>query len=962
MKNYRLIEERFNSDINSKICYYEHIASGARVLTISNDDNNKVFSVGFRTPPTNDTGVPHILEHSTLCGSKKYPVKDPFVELLKGSLNTFLNAVTFPDKTVYPVASCNDKDFANLMGVYLDAVFYPNVYAHPEIFKQEGWHYELEDKDGEIIYNGVVYNEMKGAFSSPDQVVYRQCMHTAFPDTAYGVESGGDPLHIPELSYEEFLNFHSKYYHPANSYIYLYGDMDMEERLQYLDEEYLSKFSKISVDSELKIQKPFDKPVHSKLYYPVGKEESLEDKTYYAYNAVIGKAGNNLLNTAFGVISYVLFDAPGAPLKLALLDAGIGKDISSSYESGILQPLFSIVAKDAKSGKLEEFEALIKREIEKVVNEGVDKKSILAALNFLEFQYREADFGGLPKGLVYNFNTLDNWLYDDSDPFSKLEGLKVFKELRDRVGTSYYEDLLREYFLENNHVSILEVAPSNTLGEENDAKIKAELAKYKESLSDEEIEKLIEETRELKIYQATPSTKEELDTLPKLTRDDISEDVIPYKNDVLNIDGVTVLNHDIFTNGISYLKLCFNFLNVPNDLMPYVGLLSTCLGYMDTTNYKYADITKEVMLNTGGISSSAVAYNVHNDECLAYFMFGSKYVSGKEQFVFDMILEQILNTDFSSKKRLAEIIAEEKSRRQMGMLSRGHLTASMHALSYFNKQARINELVDGIDYYSFIENLNANFNDVADDVVAKLNKVAKIIFRKENLVVSCTTQSHDHEAFIADFANKLFSEPIEKTEFKFEENDLAEGFKTSSTVNFTGMALSYEGKANYTGALQVFGMALRYDYMWSKLRVLGGAYGSLARLNKDGYILFGSYRDPKLLESYKVYDEIIDFIDQMEYSDEDVTKFIIGAIGMYDSPMTPAQEGERSTYAYLRGQSIEVAKKERREIINTTLADLKALKELFVKAFEKKYVCTIGNENKLEESKDFFKTVKNLYK
>ena len=525
-QNYTLIKEKYIEELNSKATLLKHNKSGARLLLLENEDDNKLFQIGFRTPPTDDTGVPHILEHSTLCGSKKFPVKDPFVELLKSSLNTFLNALTFPDKTLYPVASCNDKDFANLMEVYMDAVFYPNVYLHEEIFKQEGWHYELEDKDSQVTYNGVVYNEMKGVFSSPEQVMMSASLHALFPDSPYGVDSGGNPEFIPDLTYEAFKNFHAKYYHPSNCYICLYGNMNMAERLDWLDKEYLSKFDKIDPNSEITYQKEFTKPNEEHIYYPVGKDESLEDKTYYAFNALVGDNKDSKLARAFSILNYALLDMPGAPLKQAILDAKIGKDVMSSYESGILQPAFGIFVKDGKEDKLSEFKKVINDTLKDIVNKGIDKKSLLAAINFYEFKTREADFGGAPKGLVYAIVALETWLYDENDPFNRFETNAIFESLRNEAKGDYFEKIIEKYLINNHHLAYVVCSPSNTLGEERDLATADKLAKFKASLSEEEINKLIEDTKALKEYQSTPSTASELATLPKLTIDDIKKDVI----------------------------------------------------------------------------------------------------------------------------------------------------------------------------------------------------------------------------------------------------------------------------------------------------------------------------------------------------------------------------------------------------------------------------------------------------
>ena len=450
MSKYELIKESYINEVQSTVKLLKHKKSKARILLFENNDNNKVFTIGFRTPPTNDTGVPHILEHSTLCGSKKFPVKDPFIELLKSSLNTFLNAMTFPDKTIYPVASCNEKDFKNLMEVYMDAVFYPNVYIHEEIFKQEGWHYELDNLDSDIIYNGVVYNEMKGAFSSAEQVIDRMTRHYMFPNTPYGVESGGDPDFIPDLTYEEFKNFHKQFYSPANSYIILYGNMDMEERLEWMDKEYLSNFEEIKTNSLIEYQQTFDKPTEKDIYYPVGKEESLENKTYYSYGVVIGDYKDDKLSLAMTVLQYTLLQAPGAPLKQAILDNGLGKDILSSYDSGLLQPCLMVIAKDAPSNKLNDFKQTINETLFKLKKEGLNKKALRAAINYFEFKYRESDFGRAPKGLVFTINALETWLYDENNPTSRLETNKIFKELNELVDTSYFEELIDIYMLQNN--------------------------------------------------------------------------------------------------------------------------------------------------------------------------------------------------------------------------------------------------------------------------------------------------------------------------------------------------------------------------------------------------------------------------------------------------------------------------------------------------------------------------------
>jgi len=572
LDSYELLEQKWIEDIKSESFYLRHKKSGARIALLSNDDENKVFSITFRTPPKDSTGLPHILEHSVLCGSEKYPLKDPFVELAKGSLNTFLNAMTYPDKTMYPVASCNDKDFQNLMNVYMDAVFYPNIYKHEEIFRQEGWHYELENTMADIKINGVVYNEMKGAFSSPESVVEREIMNTLYPDTAYSYESGGDPQVIPGLSYQEFLDFHSKYYHPSNSYIYLYGDMDMVNKLDWLDKEYLSHFDKIQLNSQLQMQKPFEKVKELHRFYPVSEEEPTEDNTYLAYTKVIGESSDKKLSISFSVLDYALLSAPGAPLRKNLLKAGIGKDIMGCFEDDIRQPYFTVISKNANASQKEEFVNIINSTLEEIVRDGLNKKSVEAAINSMEFKFREADYGNYPKGLMYGEQMFSSWLYCDEHPFIMLEPLGVYEELKNLNGTGYFEELIRKYLIENTHGTCLVAEPKRGMNAENDAVLAKKLDKLKASMSDEELEKLVADTKALKEYQEEPSSDEDMAKIPLLKVSDIRKEIVPLSNEEREIDGIKVIYHNVETNGIAYLKFLFEIECLNKEEIRYASL------------------------------------------------------------------------------------------------------------------------------------------------------------------------------------------------------------------------------------------------------------------------------------------------------------------------------------------------------------------------------------------------------
>ena len=675
---YEVLQTEDLSDLKSKGTLLKHKKSGARVLLMENDDENKVFTIGFRTPPSDSTGVPHIMEHSVLCGSKEFPVKDPFVELVKGSLNTFLNAMTYPDKTVYPVASCNDKDFQNLMHVYMDAVFYPNIYQNDKTFRQEGWSYKLDDPDGELTISGVVYNEMKGAFSSPEGVLDRVVLNSLFPDNTYSVESGGDPEVIPELTYEQFLDFHRKYYHPSNSYIYLYGDMDMEEKLKWLDEKYLSNFENEPVDSEIHLQKPFTEMKEVVQEYSIASEESEEDNTYLSYNKVIGTTLDEKLYLAFEILDYALLSAPGAPLKKALLDAGVGKDISGSYDNGVYQPIFSVISKNANVEQKEEFVRVIEDTLKDIVKNGINKKALRAGINYHEFRFREADFGNYPRGLMYGLQLFDSWLYDETKPFIHMQAIPTFEFLKEQVETGYFEELIQKYLLDNTHGSIVIIKPERGRTARMDKELADKLQTYKDSLSKEEIDALVKATKELEEYQEEESAPEDLAKIPVLGREDISREIAPIYNKELETSGVKLVHHEVETNGIGYTALLFDLSGIPEEKLPYISILQSVLGIINTKNYEYSELFNEINVHTGGIGTSLELYTdvtkVKEKEFRATFEIKGKALYPKMDVLFSMMREILMESDLGDEKRLKEILAMLKSRLQMSFLSSGHTT------------------------------------------------------------------------------------------------------------------------------------------------------------------------------------------------------------------------------------------------------------------------------------------------
>lgn len=965
---YKVVEKRKINDLNSMSYLLEHKKTGARVALISNDDNNKVFYVGFRTPPTDSTGVPHIIEHSVLCGSREFPVKDPFVELVKGSLNTFLNAMTYSDKTVYPVASCNDKDFQNLMHVYLDAVFYPNIYKEEKIFQQEGWHYEMESVEDPLTLNGVVYNEMKGAFSSPDDVHDREVLNSLYPDTAYGVESGGDPKAIPDLSYEEFLDFHGRYYHPSNSYIYLYGDMDMAEKLIWMDEHYLSHFDKMEIDSTLALQKPFDKPVTVCKDYPVMEGESLEDNTYLSYNAVVGTSLDKELYYAMQIIDYAVCSASGAPLKLALIHKNIGTEVYSIYENGIYQPYFSIVAKNANAVQKDEFVATIEDELARIVKEGLDKKALLAGLNYYEFKYREADFGSYPKGLMYGLQMFDSWLYDDNMPFDMIEANVVFKFLREKIETDYYEQLIEKYLIHNNHKTVLVVSPKEGLTTKEEKELADKLEAYKATLSQEELQKIVEDTHALHAYQDAEEATENLEKIPMLTRADMKKEAEGFVNELREIEDTKVLFHNIHTNGIGYLRLFFDISNIPEELFAYIGIFKNVLGYVDTKNYAYGELYNEINIHTGGIGSAVNTYvNARNlEEYKLTFEVKTKVMYEELENAVGLLTEIMTTSDFSKEDRILEIVAEMKSRLQGNMTSAGHSLAAIRAMSYFSETAAISELVNGIPCLRLLEKLEADFEANKKELIGKLEMLAKCIFRPENLMVDFTSCEEGYEqlkAFVPVLKATLFTGPVVKEPFAITLAKKNEGFETSAQIQYVGRAGNYrkDGGLSYTGALRVLKVILGYEYLWTNVRVKGGAYGCMCNFGKAGDSYFVSYRDPNLKKTMDTFEKTGDYLRSFTADERTMTKYIIGAISDLDIPMNPSAKGSRSSSAYLTNQTYEEIQKERDELLTCTQEDIRALADYMDAIMKAEAVCVVGNGQAIEENKEMFGTIENLF-
>lgn len=966
LAEYEILDEHRVEDVQSDGFILRHKKSGARIAILSNNDDNKVFYIGFRTPPEDETGVPHIIEHTTLCGSKKFPVKDPFIELAKGSLNTFLNAMTYPDKTVYPVASCNDQDFKNLMDVYLDAVFNPNITKYEEIFKQEGWHYELTGKDDELKINGVVYNEMKGAYSSPDEVLSSQIYRSLFPDNTYSKDSGGNPEYIPKLTYEAYLDFYHKYYHPSNSYIYLYGDMDVVERLEWLDKEYLSLYDYKKVNSEINKQPAFDEIKDVEAQYSITMDDSQENKTYLSYNRVVGDTLDEMLYQAFDVLDYALVSSPGAPVKQALIDAGIGDDVYGSYDAGILQPVFSFVAKNANASQADEFESIIENTLKEVVKTGINKEALLAGINSSEFKFREADFGQFPKGLLFGLNCLDSWLFDDMKPFIHLECLGTFAKLRKAVDTDYFEKLIQEYLLDNTHGSSVTVKPKRGLGNEREEALAKELSDYKASLSDEEIKKLIEDTEHLKKYQEEPSSDEDLRKLPMLTRADMKKNAMPFSNIEDELSDVKVVRHDIESNGIDYISFLFDAGDFAQSELGYLGFFTNALGLVSTEKYSYTDLANATNIYTGGISTGTASHPDIKDRNNFVFKLEVKLKVLEKNLdkALELMEQMLLSSDFTDTKRLGELVAQIKARLQANLSSSGHLVAAMRSMSSFSRYALYQDELKGIAFYRSICHIEKELSESPKSVSDKLAAIAKKLFARNRMLISFTGNNEAYgnakpslEKVIAGF-NKM-SAIGNQAEVHF--NTAKEAFIDASQIQYVAKTGDFicEGY-EYTGALRLLRIILSYDYLWINVRVKGGAYGCMNTFLRSGESYFVSYRDPNLSDTLDVYDKIPEYIKSFSPDERDMTKYIIGTFSALDTPMNPEAKGSRSLSAYLEGITYEQIQKERNEILNAQPEDIRRLADLVEAVLKKDSICVIGNENMIKESAGLFENVEKL--
>ncbi|MGI5948906.1 insulinase family protein [Peptoniphilus sp.] len=962
MKNYELIEEKYIDEVSSDCKVYTHNKTGAKILTLSNSDKNKAFGIGFRTPPVKGNGVCHIVEHCVLSGSRKYKTKEPFMDLIKSSQQTFLNAMTFPDKTIYPISSRNKKDFYNLMDVYLDAVFYPMIHEEEKIFLQEGWHYEINSRDDDLKYNGVVYNEMKGVYSSAENIVADALTFNLHENSSYGVDSGGDPALIPTLSYEEFKDYHKKYYHPTNSYIYLYGDMDMEEALKYIDENYLDNFEKIDLNSEIILNEEFDKEKDVEITFSASKEEATENSDFLARGWTIGYQTSKMDIFMRDFLSSILIESESAPLKRAILDAEIGEDVYTETSTSL--PLdFSIVVKNTSADKKEEFLNLIDEKLRELVENGIDRDLIEATLNRYEFVFREG--GGNQKAIIYYIRALNTWLYDKS-PLDSLYYIDVLNEVRERIDDNFVEKYIEEKLLNNKYAVNVVARPEIDKNEKQDEKVREELAKIKESLSEEELDEMIEKSKALLKYQMEEDSLEAKKTIPTLELSDIDRDITEYKVVHDEIDGVKYLKSIEDTNKIVYTNICHDIGFLNEDEIEKMSLLTTLLSLLDTKNYSYEELNNEIYKSTGGIYFAPTVYVDSKDNKKYSVKLSIKMKSLAENVSkgLEIIDEIIENTILDSKKRIKELLYIMKSRIESGLLSNGHQVVISIVKSYFSEASAYQSHISGMDYYEFLKDLVENFDERWDELLKSFNSLYQKLFNRENLIISVTGEEEDLESIKDDFReyiDTLNTETVTPGNFNFKDTNKNEGYYMTSNVVYVskGYDLTKLGQ-KYVGDLTVLSNILNSSFLHNEIRAKGGAYGGGITIPRTATLATYSYRDPNLKNTVEVYDKIGEFVKNLNISDEDLKDFIIGSMNTFDPLLSPEQIGDLNLARYITNLTSSDVKKSKEEALNTNLEKLRAFGEVIDKAMKKNYLAVIGSESKIRENEELFKEIKSI--
>ncbi len=949
---FTLVEKRFLKEINSQARLFEHKKSGARFLSLTNTDENKVFGIAFRTPPNDSTGVAHILEHSVLCGSRKYPVKEPFVELLKGSLQTFLNAMTYPDKTCYPVASQNTQDLYNLIDVYLDAVLYPRISR--DIFSQEGWHLELESTDAPLTRKGVVYNEMKGAYSSPESVLAEFSQRHLFPDTAYGLDSGGEPCDIPGLTYEQFKDFHSRYYHPSNSWIYMYGDDDEQQRLDYLDS-WLQKFSRQEVRSQVTVQTAKKLPEEVRRPYAAGQEAG-SAKSMLTVNWLLPETTDTQTNFALAILEHILIGTAGSPLRKALLDSGLGEDLAGvGMERELRQMFFSIGLKGIESGKEQAVKECIFATLERLASDGIDAGAIEAGINTVEFALRENNTGSYPRGLHVMLRSLTTWLYDAS-PFLMLEFEPVLAKIKQDVANGrYFESLIQKLLLENTHRTALVLEPDTELGQKQEEEERGILEKIRLGLSAQELDNLVAETARLRAVQAEPDSAEALATIPFLRREDMPKKNKPLPGAFVD-DGQQIFTHELDTNGILYLDLGFDLRVLPQRLLPFAGLLGQAMLEMGTRDEDYVTFTQRIDRKTGGIYClPVVAHRQNQNDYTARLFFRGKAVSENLPELFDLVRKALFESRLDDVSRFKQIVLEAKAGMEQGIIPAGHQLVALRLCAGFSRADWVREQFSGVDALFFLRRLVDELEKDPEKVMADLCQTRELLLARGGLIVNLTGDNGllgQALELTEDFRSLVPERKSALQDWQWEKNMASQGLGIPARVNYVGQGCNlFDCGYRYHGSTMAILKYLRTSWLWEQVRVLGGAYGAFCSLNRlSGVFTFGSYRDPNLAGTLKNFAASARFLQDKKLEADEVDKAVIGAIGDLDGYLLPDAKGFVSLRRFLAGVSEQELQTMRDELLGTTAADFQEFGRVLEQALAGSKIVVAGAVDALQQA------------
>ena len=954
MKNFELIRSVEIPELNTRARIYRHTPTGAEILSMENDDENKCFGISFRTPPSDSTGVAHILEHTVLCGSRKYPVKDPFVQLLKGSLQTFLNAFTYPDKTCYPVASQNLKDFHNLVDVYLDAVFHPRITR--DFFMQEGWHYVLESPEAELQYKGVVFNEMKGVYSSSDSLLMESSQQSLFPDTTYGLDSGGHPEKIPDLTYEQFKAFHASFYHPSNARIFFYGNDPVEERFTLM-EAYLKEFKKIDPDSRIALQQTLDRPQRIEKPYAVSADDE-HPKPRFTVNWLLPSPTDAERVFAMIVFDHILLGTPASPLRKALIESGLGEDLTGGgLETHMIQMMFSAGLKGVDAAHLEKAENLVLQTLKDLAADGIARNDIEAALNTFEFDLRENNSGGFPRGLSLMLKALNTWIYD-ADPLELIafeEPLQAVK--RQAAKNGYFEQLIREWFIDNTHRTTVVLVPDPELTARIEAREHERLAKARAAMDETRIKQVVSDTRKLLELQSTPDSPEAVATIPLLHRDDLDKEIRTVERGESGLEGAVVLEHRLFTNGILYLDVGFDLHGLEQEDIPLAAMLGSVLLEMGTEQEDYVSLSQRIAAKTGGLHGSPFLSALENDDTgVTRFFLRGKCMTDRADELLAILHDILLLPDFDNRERFRQIVLEHKSEMETSLVPRGHAAVISRLKAHYNEAHWVGEQMGGVDAIFHVRRLADRIDADWPKVLRQLRRIHETLLDRRHLVFNVTVDPDSMPGVLEALAGLIGQLPSRGTfasrTWESPARTTSEALLAPSQVNYVGCAANlFDTGYTLHGSALVITRYLQTAWLWEKIRVQGGAYGGMCSFDqRSGAFVFASYRDPNLAASLEVYKATGAYLENLQLSDDELTRALIGTIGQLDAYQLPDAKGYSSALRYLIDYTDQERQQLRDEVLATTQEHFNTFGRVIRQAFEHPAVAVLCSADAAEST------------